>query len=60
MRLLVLTDPDFYTIFSRKMEDKRAPGLELKLVELSAEILQRVRDIKIAASKEVSAPPRPE
>jgi len=56
VKLLVLTDPKFHAILSRKMKDRLAPGLELKVAELSSEILDRVRDIRARASEEVSGP----
>lgn len=53
-RILVLTDRDFYELFSRESDGKRPPGVELLHVNLPSDIQRRVEIAKRAASDEVS------
>lgn len=54
MRLLVLTNPEFYDIFARDSRGKLAPGLEIKLVELPADIQEQIQGVTDAASAEIA------
>jgi len=53
-RILILTSPDFYEIMKKVLNGRLAPGLTLKLIELSPEILEEVGKIRAKASAEVS------
>jgi hypothetical protein len=55
-RLLILTSPEFYKIMENLLKGRLAPGLTLKLIELSGEIEKEVEKIKKRASVEVSGP----
>ena len=52
-RLLILTNPDFYEIFSKRIVGRLAPGLELILMALPEEIQEKVNGIQSQASREV-------
>lgn len=56
-RLLVLTNPDFYEIFARDSRGKLVPGLDLKLVQLPADIQEQIREVTDAASAEMAQSP---
>ncbi|MGH9782611.1 MAG: hypothetical protein ACRD88_00355 [Terriglobia bacterium] len=58
VRLLVLTNPEFHTIFSREIQGRLAKGLAIKLLPLPVEMEKRVREVQDMASKEVSGPSR--
>ena len=53
-RLLVLTNPEFYEIMSKRLEGRLAPGISLRLVELPQEMQAKVSALQKVASKEVS------
>lgn len=53
-RILVLTDPEFYQILSKRLEGRLAEGLELKLIRLPADIQCQVDKVRRDASREVS------
>ena len=55
-RLLILTSPEFHKIMKSLLKGRLAPGLTLKLIELSEEIQREVEEIKKKASAEVSGP----
>lgn len=55
-RFLILTNPDFFAIFERDSRGKLAPGLELKLIALPANIQEQVTEVTAAASQEMSFP----
>jgi hypothetical protein len=54
VRLLVLTNPDFYQILRDALKGRLAKGLGLKLIELPTEMVAKVRQVQGAASKEMS------
>lgn len=56
VRLLVLTNPDFYELFRTRLDGRLAKGIDLKLVKLPAELMERVRQVQDRASTEVSGP----
>jgi len=60
IRFLVLTNPEFHRIFAQKMKGRVAEGLRIKLVELTPEMAEAVRQVQAKASKEVSGPTRSE
>jgi len=53
-RILVVTDPEFYEILTRRLRGRLASGLSLKLVPLPLEIMIQVQKIRNWASAEVS------
>ncbi len=53
-RILVLTTPDWHTMFTKYIENRLAPGLEIELIHLPSEIQQEVDRVKGLASNEVS------
>jgi hypothetical protein len=52
-RLLVMTNPEFFGIFERDSRGRLAPGIDLKLVRLPAEIQGAVDEVTRAASAEM-------
>lgn len=52
-KLLVLTNAEFHTILSRKMEGRMPSGVALKLIPLPPAMARRVREVQGRASKEV-------
>jgi hypothetical protein len=56
-RLLVVTDPEFHEILVGRLVGRLAPGLSLKVIPLSLEILEQVRGVHQEASREMSRPP---
>jgi hypothetical protein len=54
IRILVLTTPAFYEIFTRKMTGAIANGVEVKCIPLPPELQLRVDEVVRTASKEVS------
>ncbi len=54
-RVLVLTDPQFYSIMKSQIEDKRrlAPGIRLQLMVLPAHIQVQIRSVQDQASREM-------
>lgn len=57
-RILVLTTPDWHTMFVRYMKDRLAPGLEIELIKLSDDLQAQVDRVKDLASGEVSPLPQ--
>lgn len=53
-RYLVLTDREFFDIFSKESDGKRPTGVELLHIPLPTELQRRVEAAKNAASDEVS------
>jgi hypothetical protein len=53
-KYLVLTDREFFEIFSKESDGKRPPGVELLHVALPEDLKRRVEVAKNAASDEVS------
>ena len=53
-RILVLTDPEFHEILTKRLHRALAPGLELMLIELPADIQAKVDLVQSQASREVS------
>jgi hypothetical protein len=58
IRLLVLTTPEFFDIFTKKTAGAVADGIEIICIPLSETIQAEVVEIKRRASSEVS-PSRP-
>ena len=55
-RILVLTNPEFFEIMSRRLTGRLAPGISMRLVELPSNIVSQVEQVQRAASSEVSPP----
>jgi len=53
-RILVLTTPDWHTMFMRYIDGRLAPGLEIELIHLPPELQAEVDKLRDAASEEVS------
>jgi hypothetical protein len=53
-RMLVLTTPDWHTMFMRYIKGRLAPGLKVELIKLSPEVQAEVDKIRDVASGEVS------
>lgn len=53
-RILVLTTPEWHTMFVRYIDGRLAHGLEIELVKLSSDLQLEVEKIKTLASEEVS------
>ncbi len=53
-RILVLTTPEWHTMFMRFIEGRRAPGLEIELVRLSSGLQDEVDRIRNIATTEVT------
>lgn len=53
-RLLILTTPEFYDIFTRTLAGKIVSDIEVILVELPSSLQQRVNDVQQRASLEVT------
>ena len=53
-RLLVMTNPEFFEIFSHDSRGRLHPDLELKLVRLPAEMQVRIDGVTRAASEEMT------
>jgi hypothetical protein len=56
VRRLVLTNPEFYEIFTARMRGAIAPGIEVSLSPLDAELQSEVDQVVAAASREMGAP----
>ena len=54
LRLLVLTTPSFYQLFTSRMADKVAEGIQIELIPLTQELQKLVNEVVAQASKEVS------
>jgi hypothetical protein len=54
VRLLVLTTPDFHELFTRALEDKMAPGIEVICEPLPKDLQAEVEAVQRVASREVS------
>lgn len=54
IKIVVLTDPEFYRHMDKKLKRALYPGLHLKLVELSPQLQALVAQIQKDASDEVS------
>ena len=52
-RLLILTDPEFYEIYTKKIQGFLVPGIEIVLMELPRNMKDKISKIKRVASKEV-------
>lgn len=52
-KLLVLTDPEFFKLFSSDAEGKIAPGIELLFCPLSSDLQGLVRELRRKASSEI-------
>lgn len=52
-RRLVLTNPEFYAIFTKRMDGAIAPGIEVALSPLDADLQAEVDLVIAAASKEM-------
>lgn len=55
VRRLVLTNPEFYDIFTTRMRGAIAPGIEVVLSPLDAELQAEVDQVIAAASREMGA-----
>jgi hypothetical protein len=55
VRRLVLTNPDFYAIFTTRMHGAIAPGVEIVLSPLDAALQAEVDQVIAAASKEMAS-----
>lgn len=53
-RILVLTTPEWHTMFAKYIEGRLSPGLGIQLVKLSSELQSEVDKIRDTASEEVS------
>lgn len=53
-RMLVLTTPDWHTMFVRYIQGRLVPGVDIELVKLSAELQTEVDRVTALASGEVS------
>lgn len=53
-RMLVMTNPEFFDIFSRDSAGRLHPDLELKLVRLPVEMQARIDGVTQAASQEMA------
>lgn len=53
-RMLVLTTPEWHTMFERYIKDRLAPGLTIELLRLSPEVQQEVDRCRDVASNEVT------
>lgn len=56
-RLLVLTTPDFHSMFMRYIEGRLIPGVEIELMKLPAELQSEVDQVAALASGEVFVQP---
>ena len=54
VRLLVLTNPDFHTIFTRATAGQIAPGIGVELLPLPADMQRTVDGVTELASREMS------
>lgn len=54
-RILVLTTPDWHTMFTRYIAGRLVPGVEIELLKLSMELQEQVDRVTALASGEVSA-----
>jgi hypothetical protein len=55
-RILVLTTPDWHTMFTRYIEGRLVPGVEIQLLKLPTELQTEVDRVTALASGEVSFP----
>lgn len=55
VRRLVLTNPDFYDIFTTRMRGAIAPGIEVALIPLDADLQAEVDEVIAVASREMGA-----
>lgn len=55
-KLLVLTTPEFHTLFIARMNDKIAAGIDVVLIPLPADFQEQVAAIQQVASAEMSGP----
>lgn len=55
VRRLVLTNPEFYEIFTARMRGAIAPGIEVSLSPLDPELQAEVDQVVAAASREMGA-----
>lgn len=53
IRWLVLTNPEFYAIFTKRMEGALPDGVEVHLVELSADLQAEVDEVVRSAAAEM-------
>lgn len=53
-RLLVVTNPEFFKITSRRLIGRLAPGITLKLIELPEPLGNAAHAVQVTASREVS------
>ena len=58
-RILVLTTPDWHTMFVRYIEGRLVPGVDIELLKLSPELQGEVDRVTALASGEVSLPREP-
>lgn len=52
-KLLILTNSEFYEIFTKKIDGFLVPGIEIRLMELPEWMENEIRKIQAEASKEV-------
>lgn len=54
IKIVVLTDPEFYRIMDKRLKRALAPGLHLQLIELPPDLQREVAKVQQEASQEVS------